>query len=279
MSPVAHCDSAGGVARSPSRRARVLRATSGVAVLSRAARHRGAARDNPSAAANFVAVADIAPAAACADAATGPADLGSAARLTSPAAYRALPAWAMAAVGPPSPWTLGSTTTFCGSCGGTAFASPRRARLATTLMAMARRGSRASGRCHPGRLGRVGGPSGDRSRMDTELWQLRRPPRLPAQACDPVDRLRRLPEPRLAAHMDRYLPGSHLRVVGLWLLRLERARELVRVGHGVSRPCRRIGMKTDRRCGHSSGRRGSRAPGALAPRAAMVAGAPLGNRR
>jgi hypothetical protein len=25
--------------------------------------------------------------------------------------------------------------------------------------------------------------------MDTELWQLRRPPRLPAQARDPVDRL------------------------------------------------------------------------------------------
>src|SRR3954453_19159281 len=65
-------------------------------VLSRAARYHGAARDNPSAAANFVAVADIASAAACAKAATGPADLSTAVRLTSPAAYRALPTWAMA---------------------------------------------------------------------------------------------------------------------------------------------------------------------------------------
>src|SRR3954449_2871113 len=44
-------------------------------VLSRAARYRGAAGVNPSAAGTFVAVADIAPAAACASAATGPADL------------------------------------------------------------------------------------------------------------------------------------------------------------------------------------------------------------
>jgi hypothetical protein len=63
-------------------------------VLSRAARYRGAARANPSAA-SFVAVAEVATA-ACASAATGPADLGTAVRLTWPAAYRALPAWAMA---------------------------------------------------------------------------------------------------------------------------------------------------------------------------------------
>jgi hypothetical protein len=72
-------------------------------VLSRAARYRGAARDNPSAAANFVAVTDVAPAAACANAATGPADLSTAIRLTSPAAYRALPAWAMAGGRPAEP--------------------------------------------------------------------------------------------------------------------------------------------------------------------------------
>jgi hypothetical protein len=65
-------------------------------VLSRAARYRGAARSDPSAA-SFVAVADVAPAAACADAgAAAPADLGRAVRLTLPTAYRTLPGWAMA---------------------------------------------------------------------------------------------------------------------------------------------------------------------------------------
>ena len=97
---------------------------------------------NPSAAANFVAVADIAPAAACADAATGPADLGSAVRLTSPAAYRALPARPMAGGRPAEPMDARIYDDVLWSCGGTAFASPRRARLATTLMAMARGGSR-----------------------------------------------------------------------------------------------------------------------------------------
>src|SRR3954465_13222815 len=72
-------------------------------VLSRAARYRGAAGDNPSAAGSFVAVVDIAPAAACASAAPGPADLSPAVRLTSPAAYRALPAWAMAGGRPAEP--------------------------------------------------------------------------------------------------------------------------------------------------------------------------------
>src|SRR3954463_1638433 len=64
-------------------------------VLSRAARYRDAAHADPSSA-GFVAVADVAPTTACASAATGPADLGTAGRLTSPAAYRTLPAWAMA---------------------------------------------------------------------------------------------------------------------------------------------------------------------------------------
>src|SRR4051794_4549204 len=72
-------------------------------VLSRAARYRGAAGDNSSATASFVAVRDIEPAGACASAATGPADLTSAVRLASPAAYRALPAWAMAGGRPVEP--------------------------------------------------------------------------------------------------------------------------------------------------------------------------------
>src|SRR4051812_43203110 len=64
-------------------------------VLSRAARYRGAARADPGAG-SLVAVADLAPTAACASAATGPTDLDRAVRLTAPAAYRALPSWAMA---------------------------------------------------------------------------------------------------------------------------------------------------------------------------------------
>src|SRR3954470_8952293 len=71
-------------------------------VLSRAARYRGAARDDPGAASS-VAFADAAPTGSCAAAATGPADLSRAVLLTSPAAYRALPAWAMAGGRPAEP--------------------------------------------------------------------------------------------------------------------------------------------------------------------------------
>ena len=51
----------------------------------------------------------------------------------------------------------------------------------------------------------------------------RRPPCLPAEAGDPVDRLRPLLEPRLAADLLGRLSGAHPRVVGVWVLRLERA--------------------------------------------------------
>jgi hypothetical protein len=71
-------------------------------VLPRAARYRGAADADPSAA-SLVAVADVVPTATCAGAATGPAELSTAVRLTSPAAYRALPAWAMAGGRPAEP--------------------------------------------------------------------------------------------------------------------------------------------------------------------------------
>src|SRR4051794_32848287 len=71
-------------------------------VLSRAARYRGAALHDPSAG-SFVAVAYVAPATACPGAATGPADLSTAVRLTSPAAYRTLPAGAMAGGAPAEP--------------------------------------------------------------------------------------------------------------------------------------------------------------------------------
>src|SRR3954449_2979791 len=67
-------------------------------VLARAARYRGAAESDPGAAQEAL-VADTAPSSACTElvGADGPADLSTAARVTFPAAYRALPAWGMAA--------------------------------------------------------------------------------------------------------------------------------------------------------------------------------------
>jgi hypothetical protein len=53
------------------------------------------------------------------------------------------------------------------------------------------------------------------------------------------------PEPRLAANVPRRLPGTHPPLVGVGLLRIERARDPVRVGHGVQRPEQR---RRRRRC-------------------------------
>jgi membrane-bound lytic murein transglycosylase B len=66
-------------------------------VLARATRYRGATDATPDGV--QIAVAGVAPAPGCAEAAgaSGPADLNTAGRLVSPAAYRALPTWAMAA--------------------------------------------------------------------------------------------------------------------------------------------------------------------------------------
>ena len=86
-----------------------------------------------------------------------------------------------------------------------------------------RGGSCACGGCYPGRLGCVGGPFGERARLDTELWQLRCPAGVPAQARDPVGRLRRLPESRLAANLHGRMPRPHPCVMGVRLLWLERA--------------------------------------------------------
>jgi Transglycosylase SLT domain len=73
-------------------------------VLSRAARYRGAAAADPDAV-QAALVADASATAACAElvGAGGPADLNRAVRLSFPAAYRALPVWAMAAGRPPQP--------------------------------------------------------------------------------------------------------------------------------------------------------------------------------
>ena len=128
-------------------------------VLSRAARYRGAAEADPDAV-QAALVADASATAACAElvGAGGPADLNRAVRLSFPAAYRALPAWAMAAGRPPQPvdariyndvvWLL------------------RRYNLRVTASARGRppharrrhRGrSRARGRRDPARLGRTAG--------------------------------------------------------------------------------------------------------------------------
>jgi hypothetical protein len=73
-------------------------------VLERAARYRGAAEAEPDTV-QGVLLADASATAACTElaGAGGPADLNSAVRLTFPAAYRVLPAWAMAAGRPPQP--------------------------------------------------------------------------------------------------------------------------------------------------------------------------------
>jgi hypothetical protein len=72
-------------------------------VLSRAARYRAAAGPDATAA-RVVAVPEVVPSPACTDdGARGPANLASAVRLTSPAAYRELPAWAMAGGRPVEP--------------------------------------------------------------------------------------------------------------------------------------------------------------------------------
>ena len=203
-------------------------------VLSRAARYRGAAKADPSAA-SFVAVADVTPAAACANAADG---------ASRPLHGR--PAHVARRVSRASGVGDGGRPTCrarrrpdlrrrpLGPAAATAFAYPRRARPATTRTATAPRWiscprwrrPRATGTRTAGRLAsELGwtpscGSSGAR-------------PGLPAQARDPVDRLRRLPEPRLAAHVQRWLSGAHPRVVGLRLLRLERARRAVRMGDGL----------------------------------------------
>ena len=73
-------------------------------VLTHAARYRGAAEADPGAV-QAALVPDASAAEACAEFVDtgGPADLGRAVRLTFPAAYRALPAWAMAAGRAPEP--------------------------------------------------------------------------------------------------------------------------------------------------------------------------------
>ena len=130
-------------------------------VLTRAARYRGAAEADPDAV-QAALVADASAAEACAEFvdAGGPADLGRAVRLTFPAAYRALPAWAMAAGRAPEPvdariyndvvWLLKrhNLRVIAAPGGGSPHARRRHGGR-----------SRARGRRDPGRLGSHGWPA------------------------------------------------------------------------------------------------------------------------
>ena len=125
-------------------------------------------------------------------------------RLSSPRAFRALPAWAMAAGRAPEPvdarlyddvvWIL------------------RRYHLRVTAAREAGHHTHGDGtavdldprrRHHAARLGRLRRATRRRSRLDRRVRPLRQPTRLPARARDPVRRLRRLPRPRLATHLPR----------------------------------------------------------------------------
>ena len=91
-------------------------------------------------------------------------------------------------------------------------------------------------RHHPARLGRLRRPTRPRPRLDPGLRRLRQPPRLPARTRDPVHRLRRLPRPRLTPHLRRRLPRPPPHLLGLPLLRHQRALPAVRMGDGLQRP-------------------------------------------
>jgi hypothetical protein len=156
------------------------------------------------------------------DAPTGPAELRVAERRSSPRAYRALPAWAMAGRAPELVdarlyddvvWLL------------------RRYHLRATAAREAGHHTHGDGTAvdlvpADGSTRAIWDASAGRLAADlgwTSSRSLRQPPRVPARARDPVHRLRRLPQPRIAADLRRRLSGPHPRVVALAVLRLERA--------------------------------------------------------
>jgi hypothetical protein len=106
---------------------------------------------------------------------------------------------------------------------------------ATTLTATGLPPTSCPRPAQPTRLGRHCRPARARPRLDDRLRELPSPTRLPAQADDPIDRLRRLSQPRLAANLHRELSRTHPRVMGVRLLRLQRTRRAVRPAHDVPR--------------------------------------------
>jgi hypothetical protein len=98
-----------------------------------------------------------------------------------------------------------------------------------------RRRPRPRRRQRAGSLGRLRGTPRPRPRLDPGVRALRHTPRLPARAGDPVPRLRRLPRPRLAAHLHRRLPAAPAPLLGLALLRHQQPLPALRLGDDVRR--------------------------------------------
>ena len=120
--------------------------------------------------------------------------------------------WPAAAPGASTP---ASTTTPSGSCAATTCASPPPAKPATTPTATAPPSTSSPPTEHAGDLGRLRRTRSPTTSAGPRPAALRHPPRLPARARHPVHRLRRLPRPRLAAHLHRRLPRAPAPLLGL----------------------------------------------------------------
>ena len=174
------------------------------------------------------------------DVPVGPANLRHAERLTAPRAFRALPAWAMAAGRAPQlvdarihgnlVWLL------------------RRYHLRVTAARESGHQTHGDGTAidlipADGTTQPVWDASAGRLAQDLG-WtpgcgNVRHPPRLPARTRDPVHRLRRLPQPRLAPHLHRHLPRPPPHLLGLRLLRLKHALAPLRLGRRLPTAARR----------------------------------------
>jgi hypothetical protein len=203
-------------------------------VLARAARYRGAAQADRGAV-RVVGVADAVPACADAAAATGPADLTTAVRRTSPATYRVLPGWVMAGgrrseqvdarIYDDVLWVLRRF--------GVRVSAAREAVTTRTATARPWTSGRRSAEARP-----TGTPPPGAWRTISagpSRVAARRPARVRADASDPVGRLRRLSQPRIVSNVLGRLSGAHPSLVGLRLLRLERPGGAVHLGDGVPR--------------------------------------------
>ena len=165
------------------------------------------------------------------DVPVGPANLRHVERLTAPRAFRAVPAWAMAAGRAPQlvdarihgnvVWIL------------------RRYHLHVTAARESGHQTHGDGTAidlvpADGTTQPVWDASAGRLAQDlgwtTGCANVRHPPRLPARTRDPVHRLRRLPQPRLAPHLHRHLPRPPPHLLGLRLLWLKHALAPLRLG-------------------------------------------------
>ena len=180
----------------------------------------------------LAALAAPALAAPCADAGPGAHNhLRHAERRNQPRAFALLPAWAMAGGHAPQPidarlfddalWLL---RTYGLRVTAAREGRPPHARRRHRPRPDPRRTGR------PGRLGRLGRRARARPRLDTSVRSFGRAPRVPAGASDATHRLRGLPRPRLTRHLPHTLPRAPAHLLGLPVLRHQRAHGTVRVG-------------------------------------------------